>query len=94
MDALDGKDGTQTEQIQTCTPPEPKNMFDTINDIMPSPLMSDKLQHYLASDVEDVKDALKWWHERRKLFPELSCMACDYLSIPDEYTLSAFYLCC
>ena len=35
-------------------------------------------------DVENVKDALMWWHERRATFPRLSCMARDYLSIPGK----------
>ena len=60
-------------------------MFDSIFDTVPSTSMSDELQHYLAADVEDVKDRLKWWHERRRIFPELSRMARDYLSIPGEY---------
>ena len=60
-------------------------MFDSIMDTAPSVSMSDELQHYLAADVKDVKDALGWWHKRRKIFPELSHMACDYLSIPGEF---------
>jgi len=48
----------------------------------PPPPSLDELQRYLAADVEDVTDALMWWHERRKVFPRLSRMACDYLSIP------------
>ena len=85
--SMDGEDGTKMDiQTQTHAPPEPTNMFDTINDITPPPSTSDELQRYLASDVEDVKDALKWWHERCKTFPELSRMACDYLSIPGEFS--------
>jgi hypothetical protein len=41
----------------------------------------DELDHYLATDVENVKDALMWWHERHATFSHLSCMAWDYLSI-------------
>ena len=59
-------------------------MFDNIMNIMPSPSTSDELQHYLSTDAEDVTDGLTWWYERRKIYPELSCMACDYLSIPGE----------
>jgi len=54
-------------------------------DIAPPPSSSDELQCYLAADVEDVKDALMWWHERCRIFLWLSHMACDYLSIPGEY---------
>jgi len=54
-------------------------------DVTPPCSLDDELQCYLATDVEDVKDRLMWWHERRTLFPRLSHMAHDYLSIPDEY---------
>lgn len=63
-------------------------MFDSIMDTTPTtptPSSLDELQSYLATDVEDVKDGLLWWYERRRIFPELSRMACDYLSIPGEY---------
>ena len=52
----------------------------------PPPSSLDELQRYLIADIEDVTDALMWWHERRKVFPRLSRMACDYLSIPGEYS--------
>jgi hypothetical protein len=54
-------------------------------DIAPTPSSDDELQCYLAADVEDVKDGLMWWHERHAMFPQLSRMARDYLSIPGEY---------
>ena len=41
----------------------------------------DELDCYLATDMENVKDALMWWHERHATFPHLSHMAWDYLSI-------------
>ena len=59
-------------------------MFDRMMDVAPPSTTDDELQHYLAADVEDVKDGLLWWHERRAIFPQLSCMARDYLSIPGE----------
>ena len=59
---------------------EHMNMFDSIMDAAPTPSTSDELQQYLASDVENVKDGLLWWHERYQVFPRLSYMACDYLS--------------
>ena len=52
---------------------------------VPPPSSLDELQRYLAADVEDVSDGLMWWHERQKIFPRLSRMARDYLSIPGEY---------
>ena len=63
-------------------------MFDNLMDDMPTPTSSsadDELQCYLATDVEDVKDGLMWWYERCMMFPHLSHMAHDYLSIPGEH---------
>ena len=59
------------------------NIFDNLPDLAPalSDLL-DELDCYLATDVEDVRDALMWWYERRATFPRLSRMARDYLSIP------------
>jgi len=54
-------------------------------DIAPPSSMDDKLQRYLAADVEDVMDGLIWWYERRAIFPQLSCMARNYPSIPSEF---------
>jgi len=59
-------------------------------DIAPPSSTDDKLQLYLAADVEDMKDRLIWWYERRAMFPQLSRMARNYLSIPGE---SFFFLC-
>jgi hypothetical protein len=44
-----------------------------------------KLDEFLAQPVEDVKDALGWWYKHRQVYPSLSRMARDYLSIPGEW---------
>jgi len=77
-----------TSLLQASALTKPKNIFDGILSIAPTSLHTlDKLQHYLASDIEDMMDALKWWYEGRGLFPYLSRMAHDYLSIPSEQCL-------
>jgi hypothetical protein len=61
------------------------NIFDELPDLAPALLeLRDELNHYLATDVEDVRDGLMWWYERRTTFPRLSRMARDYLSIPGK----------
>jgi hypothetical protein len=61
---------------------EPSNFFDSVLDVTTSSLGdSDELNCYLAMEVEEVKDALMWWHERCATFPCLSHMAQNYLSI-------------
>ncbi|KAL1941326.1 hypothetical protein VTO73DRAFT_7143 [Trametes versicolor] len=46
--------------------------------------LEDELQQYLDSPTVFVKphEALSWWTEQAKRYPNLSCMARDYLSIP------------
>ena len=63
-------------------------MFDTLMDATPTSSWNDELQRYLAADIEDVKDGLLWWHEKRAVFPRLSRMARGYLSIPGAYLVS------
>lgn len=44
--------------------------------------LRDELDRFLGTDPEYVKDVLVWWFERRHIYPRLSRMALDYLSIP------------
>ena len=44
--------------------------------------LRDELDQFLSTDPEYVKDVLGWWFERRHVYPWLSRMALDYLSIP------------
>ena len=44
--------------------------------------LGDEVERYLAAPLETPADALVWWHERRMLYPNLSRMALDYLTIP------------
>lgn len=58
------------------------NLFDKLLKPSPSNETRNELDRYLATDTEDVEDPLLWWAERRSMFPALSRMALDYLSIP------------
>jgi hypothetical protein len=44
-----------------------------------------ELDDYLRAPVENTPDPLKWWHERRLAYPNLSGMALDFLSAPRKY---------
>jgi hypothetical protein len=44
----------------------------------------DELDRYLSTDTEPVNDVLMWWYEQREMYPHLSRMARDYLTIPGE----------
>ncbi len=46
--------------------------------------LSDELERYLSTDVEDVQDPLQWWTDRKSQFPNLSRMAIDFLTLPGE----------
>jgi hypothetical protein len=41
-----------------------------------------ELDEYLSQAVEKVRDPIVWWWEHKKVYPALSAMAFDYLSIP------------
>lgn len=62
-------------------------MFDVLIFSTHKPSFDNKLQRYLMTDTEDIQDGLMWWYKKRKMFPQLSCMGRDYLSIPGEYSL-------
>jgi hypothetical protein len=47
---------------------------------------TDELTRYLRDDIENINigDALQWWADKEHLYPRLSRMALDYLSIPGK----------
>ena len=49
-----------------------------------------ELNEYLSQAIKKVKDPIAWWWDYRKVYPGLSAMALDYLSIPGKF----FYVCC
>ena len=58
-------------------------MFDTLlKPAASSKGVGDEIDCYLATDTEEVGNPLLWWWERRSMYPCLSRMALDYLSIP------------
>jgi hypothetical protein len=63
------------------------NIFDSLP-ALAAPKQSellDELDRYLSTDPEHAPNPLAWWRERRKMYPTLSRMALDYLSIPGMY---------
>ena len=41
-----------------------------------------ELDEYLSQGIEKVHDPIAWWWDHHKVYPKLSKMALDYLSIP------------
>ena len=77
-------DGTSTD-VQPAA-----NMFNRL-DAFPPPWSSNhmELDHYLTADVEHITDAIAWWHKHHAIYPCLSRMALDYLSVSGmHYTAS------
>ena len=68
-----------------------KNIFDNLPALSAPRIreLRDELDRYLSTDPEHVVDVLMWWTERKSMYPHLSRMALDYLSIPGEliYTI-------
>ena len=62
--------------------------FDNIFDALPTVSRSkkvglaDEIARYLSAPTEATLDPLVWWTERKDIYPRLSRMALDYLSIP------------
>ncbi|KAF8667473.1 hypothetical protein AX14_006338 [Amanita brunnescens Koide BX004] len=44
--------------------------------------LCDELENYLGTDIEEVEDPIAWWNECRSVYPQLSRMVLDYLSVP------------
>jgi len=58
-------------------------MFNTILTFSAKYLeVHDEVNRYLSTDTENVSDVLLWWTECCAMYPCLSQMAVDYLSIP------------
>jgi hypothetical protein len=47
--------------------------------------LADELTRYLSTPVERTLNPLQWWIEMKAVYPCLSRMALDYLSIPGEF---------
>ncbi len=45
-------------------------------------LTQDELDRHLSTDPKNVDDGLAWWNECHVMYPHLSHMALNYLSIP------------
>ena len=49
-----------------------------------------KVNEYLNHPVKNVLNPLKWWTDNHQVYPNLSSMALDYLSIPCKWFNSVF----
>ena len=54
-----------------------RNMFDS--------LLRDELDCYLSTDPEGTTNPIQWWVEHSAMYPNLSRMTLDYLSIPGKW---------
>jgi hypothetical protein len=69
-------------------------MFDNMDALL-APKISDargELDRYLNTDVEEVRDAVMWWAERKAMYPALWRMALDYLTTPGKQKYSSVRL--
>jgi len=64
---------------------KPVNIFNIILNSSSKPTdLREELDHYLSTDMEGVQNVLAWWWEHCAMYPCLSRMALDYLSIPGK----------
>ena len=69
-------------------PSTSENMFDNLATLaMPKKELCDELEKYLGMETEPVLNVLSWWFEHKNVYPCLSRMALNYLSIPGEFLL-------
>lgn len=63
------------------------NIFDNLPELASSklqPSFGDELKAYLSTDEEPAQNPFHWWVQNRTVFPRLSRMALNYLSIPGK----------
>lgn len=62
-------------------------MFDNLAALAPPKQTGrlDELDRYLSTDVEAVDNVIQWWIEHKAMYPRLSRMALDYLTIPGVF---------
>jgi hAT family C-terminal dimerisation region len=72
------------------------NIFDLLPTLAAPPVTkhTDELKFYLDSDPENVSDPLRWWVSKQNVYPYLSRMALDYLSIPGKSLYAAYFTIC
>ena len=78
----------------SCKKNTTSNIFDDLPSLKPAKAteLQDKLESFLSMEWDlNVKDGLRWWVERKHLYPQLHRMALDYLSIPGK--LLFFFVC-
>lgn len=79
--------------LQYCTHPLSRspagssttNMFDNLLALAAAPKpanLCDELESYLSSDLKHIIDVLLWWSECQHMYPALSHMAVDPLTVP------------
>jgi hypothetical protein len=79
---------TQKNTLKTTS--SSTNIFDDLPSLRPPTTAThrDELANYLSTERElHINDGLIWWHERKHIYPRLSRMALDYLSIPGKLSL-------
>jgi len=70
------------------------NIFDALPTVSTAEKTAflDELTRYLTSPTESTREPLRWWVERRAIYPCLSRMALNYLSVPGLSNFHTFKL--
>ena len=67
-------------------PQKSNNIFDDLPSLATPRSVAHELETYLSSETMLVTDALKWWTANKAVYPCLSQMALDFLSIPGRFS--------
>jgi len=65
--------------------------MDTMTNFLDIPMEGladiNELDEYLSQGIEKVSDPIAWWWDHWKVYPKLSAMAFDYVSILGKHLL-------
>ena len=56
--------------------------------------LSNKLERYLRVGPEHAPNPIQWWLDRHTVYPNLSRMALDYLTIPGTFLSTRAHVLC
>lgn len=81
---------SQSSQVSSATT-DSSTEFDFFDIPMDGIQDLNELDEYLSQPIENVCDPITWWWEHRHVYPRLSAMALDYLSIPGKHPMSIYH---
>ena len=78
-----------TATVQTASVPDKNDDFTDFGNVsVTAAACACELNEYLCGPVKAVAEPLQWWYHNRFVYPNLHCMALDFLSIPCKCSIN------